>query len=212
MKSCPYSSKGVWCLLEFCSCVSLKGLLPSQEMKGGLVFAGLGWGLVVLGLACEWRTRIEEWSLKGDWGGKEKIQITLLLHNRFALLEKEDCWHLFWKWDSSCIVYSWVLQIWGEGGSLQVWPGMNPLFVGCLLLPALSCTAPALVFWKSPADVARQRCLCWELMWTPEPLVPLESLWWVQDLGPVSCQAEGAKEQRCASVLFWEVCWSSTAA
>lgn len=97
-----------------------------SQIKGGLVFAGFAWGLLVLGLACEWRTRTEEWGLKGDWGGKERIQITLLLCNRFPLLEKEDCWYLFWKWDSSSIVYGWVLQIWGEGGSLQVWPGPNP--------------------------------------------------------------------------------------
>lgn len=67
MKSCSYSSKGVWCLLQFWK------LLPSQEMKGGLVFAGFGWGLLVPGLVCEFRARIEEWSLKDDWGGKEKI-------------------------------------------------------------------------------------------------------------------------------------------
>lgn len=39
-------------------------LLPSQEIRGGFIFAGFGWGLLVLGLACE--LRIEDWSLKGD--------------------------------------------------------------------------------------------------------------------------------------------------
>lgn len=29
----------------------------------------------------------------GDQGGKEKIQVALVLCNRFALLEKEDCHH-----------------------------------------------------------------------------------------------------------------------
>lgn len=172
-----------------------------------------GWSCLCwfwVGFACPragfWiRTRIEEWSLKGDWEGKEKIQITLLLCNRFALLKKEDCWYWLWKWDSSCIVCSWVMEIWGEGGSLQVWPGRNP--------PFRMFAPPSFVLCCICPGILRESCCCGcsemsvlRACVTPEPLVSLESLWWVQDLGPVSCQVEWAKEERYASVLSWGVC------
>lgn len=30
MKSCPFTSTGIWCLLQLCFCMSMKTLLPSQ--------------------------------------------------------------------------------------------------------------------------------------------------------------------------------------